>query len=141
MWSTHNGLETLPFADAIARTGRRQSPLPPEKSYARPYDYLERGRYGTLAAEWLRTFGEDRVAFFLLEQVIEQPEDFVERLQTFAGLRRLPWSALYTGPENETSPLPSGYDPDLVARLRVGFRHEIDRFEALTGLDVSYWRR
>lgn len=141
MWSTRNGLETLPFADAIARTGLRQSPLPPEKAYARPYDYLERGRYGTLAAEWLRTFGGDRVAFFLLEQAVAQPEAFAARLQAFAGLRLLPWTALSTGPENATSPLPSDYDRDLVATLRARFRGEIDQFEALTGLNVSCWRR
>src|ERR1700736_5930794 len=40
LWTKKNGLETLSFEEAVELEGKRPSPLPPEKSHARPYDYL-----------------------------------------------------------------------------------------------------
>src|SRR5687767_8875840 len=45
LWTKKNGLETLPFEEAVRLEGRRASPLPPGRDYARPYDYVARGRY------------------------------------------------------------------------------------------------
>src|SRR5258708_23583776 len=53
MRSRLNGLETLPFEEAIEQELGRVSPLPPHQAYARPFDYLTRGRYVTLVEAWI----------------------------------------------------------------------------------------
>jgi hypothetical protein len=138
-WSSRNGIETLPFADAIAREGQRPSPFPPEMEYVRPFDYMTRGRYGTLAEAWLRAVGVERVAFYLLEDVVRSPESFVERLQRFIGVRALPWADLFTAPINPNAPGGEGLDASVEARLRRDSRAEVERFAAVTGIDVSVW--
>lgn len=138
-WSTMNGLETLPFAEAITLEGRRANPLGPEREAARPFDYMLRGRYGSFAAAWYQTFRRDRIRFFLLETALRDPAAFVDALQTWMGLEPLPWSQLQTGPINASNACPTELDPVLAQRLRAKIRPEIDAFAALTGLDVSAW--
>jgi len=139
LWSRKNGLETLPFPDAIALEGKRISPLPPERASARPFDYMLRGRYGTLVQPWIEAFGRDRIAFYLFEHAIAEPESFVNELQTFIGVEPLPWSMLETGRVNETEDDPVGLDPTLKKQLRERARPEVERFAAITGIDVSVW--
>jgi hypothetical protein len=139
LWSRKNGLETLSFAEAISREGTRVSPLPPERAAARPFDYMIRGRYGTLAERWIEAFGRDRIAFYPFEWAISEPEPFVQHLQRFIGAEPLPWSALETGQINATNPDPAGLDPALAARLREQARPEVERFAAITGVDISVW--
>lgn len=139
LWSCKNGLESLPFSEAIAIEGRRPSPFPPERDYVRPFDYMTRGRYGTFAEGWLRLFGPDRIAFFLFDEAVNNPEPFIAQLQSYIGVRQLPWSALRTGKINATETDPKGLDPMLVAELRERIAPEVHRLAAVTGLDVSTW--
>jgi hypothetical protein len=138
-WSTANGLETLPLAEAIKLEGTRASPLPPEKNYVRPFDYIARGRYGTFAEAWVRAVGRNRLAFYLLEDAIAQPETFVAQLQSFIGVDAVPWAGLATGRINATDPDPIGPDPTLVRALRQQLAPEVARFAQVTGVDVSAW--
>lgn len=139
LWSRKNGLETLPFAQAIELEGRRPSPLPPEKSYVRPFDYMTRGRYGALAEAWIGAVGRERVAFYVFESVLAGPEDFVSDLQRFVGVEPLPWSKLVTGRINANEPEGEGLDPDLADILHKRIAPEIRRFAHVTGIDVSVW--
>jgi Sulfotransferase domain len=138
LWSTKNRLETLPFTEAVALEGKRASPLPAEREYARPFDYLSRGRYGSLARTWLEELERERVAFYVLEGVVADPDRFTADLQRFLGISELPWSRLATGRVNATD---SDYDidPALAARLREHFCAEVKLFSRLTGTDVSSW--
>ncbi len=138
-WSKKNGLEKLPFAEAVALEGARPSPLPPERSYARPFDYMVRGRYGTMAQAWIEAVGRDRIKFYLFESALADPPAFVADLQRFLGVDPLPWSALMTGRINATEPEPNGIDPLLAAQLQARIRPEVERLTAVTGLDVSIW--
>jgi hypothetical protein len=139
LWSRKNGLETLPFEQAIELEGRRPSPLPPEQSYVRPFDYMTRGRYGTLAETWIGAVGRDRVAFYVFESVLDGPEDFVSDLQRFVGVKPLPWSKLATSRVNANEPDAAGLDPALAEILRKRIAPEIRRFTRVTGVDVSVW--
>lgn len=139
LWSRKNGLETLPFADAIAREGRRPSPLPPERAYARPFDYIARGRYGSLADAWIRAFGRQRIAFFLFEDAIAKPDEFVATLQNFIGVDRRPWAELQTGRINATEPDETGLERSLEVALRERITPEVRRFAEVSGVDVSIW--
>ncbi|HME26131.1 MAG TPA: sulfotransferase [Acetobacteraceae bacterium] len=138
-WSTMNGLETLPFADAVALEGRRPNPLGPERAAARPFDYMLRGHYGSFAAAWYETFGRDRIRFFVFEDAMRDLASFVFDLQTWMGLDPLPWPRLQTGRVNPSNDDAADLDPMLAARLRAEITPEVGAFAALTGLDVSAW--
>jgi hypothetical protein len=139
LWSRKNGLENLPFAEAIRLEGQRPSPLAPERAHARPFDYMTRGHYGTLAEAWLRRFGADRIAFFVLEQALDEPDVFAAELQRFLGVKPLPWVELRTGKINATEPDPKGLDPALANELRERIAGEVNHFAKVTGVDVSIW--
>jgi hypothetical protein len=138
-WSTMNGLETLPFTDAVALEGRRANPLGSEGEAARPFDYMLRGRYGSFAAAWYETFGRDRIRFLLFEDALRDPGAFVDALQAWMGLEPLPWSCLQTGRVNASNASAAELDPVLAQRLRVEIEPEVEAFAAVTGLDVSAW--
>jgi len=139
LWSTKNGLETLGFEEAISFKGERASPLPPEKSYARPYDYIARGEYDRFAARYIAALGRERVAFFLYEALTDPGNDTLAECQDFIGVprvlsagRELPLinSARETGPAIRA---------ETAERLRDRFRPSVERFSALTGIDCSRW--
>jgi hypothetical protein len=138
-WSKKNGLETLNFAEAIECEGRRPDPLAPERAYARPFDYMSRGRYATFARAWIDAVGRDRIAFFLFENVVRDPDTELRAVQRFAGLPDLPWARIQTEQVNATQPMPATLPPGLLRHLRAIAEPEVDTFAALTGLDVSAW--
>jgi hypothetical protein len=133
------GLETLPFDEAVALEGQRANPLPPDRAYARPFDYMARGRYGTLAQEWIEAVGRSRVAFYIFEAAVAEPEVFVAHLQEFSGLMPLPWSKLSTGRINASEDDVGEIGATLAAELRRRIAPEMKRLAQVTGLDVSIW--
>lgn len=139
LWSRKNGLETLSFEEAIRLEGKRPSPFGPERAYVRPFDYMTRGRYGSLAESWIADFGRDRIAFYLFEYARDAAESFILDVQRFVGVVPLPWQKLLTGKVNATEPDPAGLDPDLRLSLRERLAPEVQHFAEVTGLDVSPW--
>lgn len=138
VWSRKNGLETLPFEEAVRLEGSRPSPLPPERSYARPFAYMERGRYGTFAEAWIGGVGRDRIAFYVLEEVLDAPARFVAGLQRFIGVDALPWEDLQTGRINAAD-ADAPLSPALASRLREEIAPEVKRFAKVTGVDIAAW--
>jgi Sulfotransferase family len=139
LWSRKNGLETMDFEKAIALEGTRPDPLPPERSYARPFSYMWRTRYGTFARSWIEAVGRERIGFYVLEDAVANPERFVASLLQFAGLRQMPWPQLATGRVNATEGPGEDFTPALAARLRMQIRPEIETLVESTGLDVRAW--
>jgi Sulfotransferase domain len=139
LWSRRNGLETLPFSVATEQEVDRASPFPPERADVKPFDYMKRGRYGTLAKAWVDAVGRERISFHLFEHATGHPEKFVQELQSFLGVERLPWHRLRTGLINATEPDPSGLDSRLEAKLRGQIAPEVYHLAQVTGLDVSVW--
>ncbi len=137
-WSRKNKLETLSFAQALTLEGHRPNPLPPEREYARPFDYFKRGRYGTLARKWIDAIGRERIGFFIFEDAVSEPERFAAYLQEFLGVHARPWSELATGRINAAEP-GEGIEPGLAAELHERFRPEVALFSKVTGVDVSRW--
>jgi hypothetical protein len=138
-WSTKNGLEYLSFEEAIAREGTRASPLAPERIHAKPYDYLVRSNYDVLAAAYLETFGRDQVRFFLYEDISLRPEQMLRDLQEYIGARPIPFEQLNPGIVNSAREIGPPINPATEQRLRERMRPVVERFAALTGLDVSAW--
>jgi hypothetical protein len=139
LWSTKNGLETLSFEEAIAKEGTRASPLPPERFHARPYDYLIRSNYDALAAPYLKAFGRDRVRFFLYEDIVLRPQQLLRDLQQFLGATALPFERLDPGVVNSAREVGPPIEAATERRLRERLRPTVERFAALTGLDISPW--
>lgn len=139
LWSRKNGLETLSFAEAIQLEGKRASPFPPERSHVRPFDYMARGRYGTLAEAWLNDFGRERVAFYLFERARDRPADFIADIQRFVGVVPRSWEELHADKINSTDSEIDTLDPKVALALRERFVPEVRRFAEITGFDVSPW--
>jgi hypothetical protein len=138
LWSRHNGLETLSFAEAVALEGQRASPLPRAQAYARPFDYLTRGRYATFAERYIAAFGNGRVHFLLFEDIALRTEEFCRQAQLAAQVEPLAADRFDMTPVNALDDvLP--IDSTLAASLRERLRPEVMRFAALTGLDISPW--
>lgn len=139
LWTRKNGLEPLSFAEAIRLDGARPSPLPPERAYARPYDYLRRGEYDVFARRWLDALGPARVAFYLYEELIGRPERVVPTMQRFIGVEPRPLDDASIGIINSAREMGPPLDPALALILKRRFSDSVHRFAALTGLDVSCW--
>ncbi len=140
VWSRKNGLEPMTFAEAVANEGKRPSPLPLEKSYARPFDYLARADYATFAERYFEAFGRERVRFFLYEDIINRPEALLAELQSFVGVRPLPFEDFPLTRINSTEGLAEDLDAALEQQLRRQMRPLVERFAALADLDLSAWQ-
>jgi Sulfotransferase domain len=139
LWSTKNRLETLSFEEAVAREGTRASPLPPENLHAKPFDYLIRGNYDALSAPYMAAFEPGRIRFFLYEDITLRPKQFVRELQEFVGAEPLPFEQLDVGVVNSAREVGPALDPQTDHQLRERMRPAVQRFAALTGLDISSW--
>jgi len=139
LWSTKNGLETLPFEEAVACEGQRPSPLPPEKAYARPFDYLARGDYAALAAPYFERFGTQNVRFFLYEDISLRPAGLMQEVQEFLGLTPVSFETLDVGVVNSAREIGPSIQSKTEQRLRQRMKPTIEQFGAVTGLDLSAW--
>ena len=139
LWTKKNGLETLPFDEAVRLQGQRPSPLPPGREYARPYDYLPRGLYDVFAERWFAVLGRARVRFLLYEALVSKPEAVLVGIQDFIGVRRAPLGADDLGVINSAREMGPPLDGALERTLRERLTPSVKRFAALTGLDVAAW--
>ncbi|MFO0968016.1 MAG: sulfotransferase [Gemmataceae bacterium] len=139
LWSTKNGLEKLSFEEALEREGERANPLPEEKAYARPFDYIIRGDYAELAQPYFDAFGRDCVRFFLFEDIALRPEALMRSLQAFIGAEPMPFQQLDVGVVNSAKDVGPPIDRGVEQRLRERLRPAVERFAMLTGLDIAAW--
>ncbi len=128
-FSTDNGLEDRPLADALVENLEGSRAWDPTQTSASPYAYLERGRYADLLAPWLAAFpGLVRVQF--LEELVAQP-DLVGELYAWLGVDPTVRPESQGEPVNRSDSPADDLEPELVARLR---DHFADADRALAGL-------
>jgi hypothetical protein len=137
LWSSKNGLETLPFEAAVDLEGRREAPT--AAAHARPFDYLARGDYDVFARRYYDAFGRDAVQFFLYEALIREPEPMLHDLQRFVGVEPLPLGVADLGVINSAREVGPSLRLETEARLRRRMAPMVERFRALTGLDLGAW--
>jgi hypothetical protein len=139
LWSRKNGFEDLPFEDALAATGR-PDPLAATHPHARPFDYLERGRYATLARPWLAAFGRDRLRFVLLEDLVgDRREHVLDELQRFVEVEPRDLGTPPTELGNEARDTGPALTPATEAMLREHYKDEVLAFAEMAGVDVGPW--
>ncbi len=134
-----NGLETLAFDQAVAQEGRHPSPLPPDKFYARPYDYLCRGDYAALAQPYFDNYPPGQVRFFIYEDIALRPHKLLKDIQAFLGLTEVPFAQLNVGVVNSAKDIGPTLDNAMERRLREQMLPSVRRFASLTGLDLEPW--
>jgi hypothetical protein len=139
LWSRHNGLETLSFAEAVVREGSRENPLGPEKAYARPFDYLTRGNYATFAERYFNAFGRENVGFFLFEDLIDRPVTLLAAVQRFVGVEPVDLSQAEMVTSNTTSPEDAPIEAALELRLRERMRPLALAFAKVASVDITPW--
>ncbi len=139
LWSRKNGLEKLPFEEALQLEGRRPNPLPAERAYARPFAYLARGRYGLFARRYLEAFGRSRVLFLLYEDIALRPAELYESLRRFCGIAPRPEVMSQVGVINATEEAGIALPPDEVRRLREQLKPWVEEFRSVSGLAVGPW--
>lgn len=137
LWSKKNGLETWSFAEAIAAEGTRPNPLPSDKAYARPFDYLSRGDYAAFAEPYFAALGRHRIKFVLYEDLHTNHDRLMRSIHEFLDVRVLPVTAL--GVVNSAKEMGPPIETRIAAQLREQMRPRVQRFAALTGLDVNCW--
>jgi hypothetical protein len=139
LWSRQNGIETMTFAEAVDLEGTRPNPIGAEREYARPFDYLTRGRYATFADRYYSRFGRERVSFVLYEDLEQRPDGIMRDVQTFIDVDPLPMDAQALGRINAVRRDGPPLDPGLEKQLRERIAPEVRQFAALTGLDIGAW--
>jgi len=137
--SRENGLETLSFAEAVDLEGQRRSPFPPDREYVRPFDYMVRGDYALFAERYYEAFGREQVCFCLYEDIGLRLGYLCRTLQDFLGVPPLPHEQLAVGRINAAKERGSPLDPSLEKQLRDSMRPKVEKFSALTGLNLDVW--
>ena len=134
-WSRQNGHETEDFATAIALDGKR--PMTGKLRYARPYDYLSRGRYAALLRPYLDRFRRDRILLVSFEQAVSRAPAVATLVHRFLGVAERPEDARGLAAINQAE---HGDMPADVRAWLVDHYAEPNRDLArLTGFDVSGW--
>lgn len=138
-FSTDNGLETLPLADALRADLAGDRAWGSGATSVSPYAYLRRGRYAEQLRPWVAEFG-DRVVVTFLEEITEG-EAAVRTLLGRIGLAA-DFAAVEARPVNTSTTEAPELDDELLAELREYFREPDEELRALLGRELPWrWER
>lgn len=137
-----SGIETLTFADALAREKDRLNSelnrMKQDEGYLsfnyQHFSYLERGLYAEQIACWLEHFDRDQLLILCSEEFSAQPARTFDRVLRFLGLR--PWE-----PDSFRRYHQSGaaaLDAKSRARLIAYFRPHNERLHDNLGIDFGW---
>lgn len=104
-WSRQNGLEDLPFAEALVREPEREAAYAGGCRYARPHSYASRGRYADLLRPWLARFPASQVLVLRFEDVMAEGRDAATAVHRFLGVEPRPEDADGLGKVNPADEL------------------------------------
>ena len=139
LWTRKNGLETLSFEEALEFEGKRPNPLPPDKEYARPFDYLCRGNYAPCVDRYYQAIGREKVLILLYENIEQNPERLCSQLQKFIQVDEVPFQTLNPGVINSACESGPPISRELELKLRIQTAPWVSNLAGLTGLDLSIW--
>lgn len=132
--NARKGLDTLPFAEAVAAEPERlarAAHLPPyeRRILVRRASYLARGEYAAQLERWREAVGPERLLVLQSEQFLRDPRGVMERVQAFLGL------PVHHPPEYRRYHDSGGarMDPGLRGRLLAHFAPHNERLFALLG--------
>jgi hypothetical protein len=115
-FSVLEGLETLPFHEAIEIESQRSTQAEGRWAEVQPHAYLARSRYSNSLLEYIQLFGSHNILLLKSEELGNEPQETLKRVCEFLGVDpefQLPI------PPNYSSP--SVRDPSVQERLRSHF--------------------
>lgn len=132
--------DTLPFSEAIRAEDARWDAAGELGAARRRHSYRRRGLYGAQLARALEMFPREQLLCLRFDDLVARPEAVLHEVCAFAGVTppaMLP-APLHLNPRQPGSyPAPLG-EAD-IAWLAPRLRPDLERFAALSGLDVSGW--
>lgn len=138
-WSRMNGLEDLPFEDALRREAEREASYPPELRYSRPNSYYSRGLYRSLLEPYFNLFPRDQILCLRYEDIGADPDDLAVRVHDFVGVRSRPRDASLVDPVNASDPAQPNHET--MDRLRERYVKPNHELEELLGPSFRIWKR
>lgn len=138
-WSTMNGLEKLPFAEALAQEALREGAYEPRHRFSRPYSYFSRGLYADLLTPWLAGFASQQLLVLRMEDAALDPARLAGRLHRFLGVTERPYDAEGLAAVNQAAGSEAGLDPDLRRSLQDRYRSQMARLRGQLGPDWTGW--
>ncbi len=130
-FSTDNGYETRPLAEALEENLRVSREWSPGETSVSPFAYLERGRFADYLQPWQDAFpGRVRI-HFLADLVVD--ESALRALYAGLGVDREFRPEAFGAPVNESAEPAPDLEPDLVERLRAYFADSDRRLRAAVG--------
>lgn len=137
-WSRQNGLEALPFGEALKREAEREADYPPEQRYSRPFSYFARGLYKRMLQPYVDRFGLDRIQVLRYEDISRDPYslarsahhflDLSEREEDVSGLEMI-------NPSVGTETV----DDETIAELRRSYERPNRELAELLGARFEIW--
>jgi hypothetical protein len=132
-FSVLEGLETLPFHEAIEVETQRAAQAEGRWAEVQPHAYLARSRYSNSLLEFLDLFGSSNILLLKSEELGNQPKETLKKVCEFLGVNPEVQIPL---PPNYSSP--SVLDPLVQARLRSYFGARFpDLIEGIRRNDLS----
>ncbi|WP_299052674.1 sulfotransferase domain-containing protein [uncultured Nocardioides sp.] len=139
---TRAGVETLPFAEALAAeperlAGEQERMLTEPGYYSRPWDwfsYRTRGEYAPQVKRWFDAYGRDRVLVLRSEDLYADPDDTLGRIQEFVGIDRVGLAGAKRNRGRPEDPM----DPALEEGLRAHYAPHNQALADLLG-EPTWW--
>lgn len=139
LWSTMNGIETEPFATALALEAERERTLPDRWKFARPFSYFSRGLYADLLQPYFARFARERILVVKFEDILARPSELAAQVHRFIGVSERGDDAAGLGIVNPSEKGTQTLDPALKVTLRKRYAEPNLRLAAMLGPAFEPW--
>jgi len=137
-WSRMNGLETLPFEDALLEETKREARYSAEERYSRPFSYFSRGLYRKMLEPYVSRFGLDRVLVLRYEDISIEPAQVERSVHRFLEVTERETNASEVGTINP-SVAQEDVDDETISGLRQRYAQPNRELAQLLGPGFEIW--
>ena len=137
-WSRMNGVESLPFDEALLQEAQREASYPPEQRFSRPFSYFSRGLYRQMLQPYVDRIGLDRMLVLRYEDIWEDARSVARSVHTFLEVPEREDDALGLGSINPSSREPVAELP-AIAELRQQYEQPNRELAQLLGCRWPIW--
>ena len=141
LWSCKNGIETLPFEEALEREKERELAYEPKYRYARPFSYISRGMYARLLMPYLELFDRSQIKILLLDDIVSVPKSVAWEVFDFLGVPVVRTTFDLTQRVNPARRPGDRMSPYTYEFLRGVYYYPNQELSKLVGRDLSHWNR
>jgi hypothetical protein len=135
------GFDNVSFSWAIREGRARVADAAAPPGHHRVFSYVERGFYGDQLARVLTIFPRDQLLLLRSEDLQAAPAETVGAVCRFLNVAPPPAVAPLAANVGKLSPVESPLGGDDIALLSRLYASDLQRFAALSGLDVSAWAK